>query len=60
MAAAYVGVSETQFERWVDARLMPKSFKVGDVKLWDSRKIDEAFDELSNAEDEFMWDDLHA
>jgi predicted DNA-binding transcriptional regulator AlpA len=59
VAAAYIGVSESKFQQMVDDGLMPKSFKVGGVTLWDSRKIDQAFDELSNHEEESGWDDLH-
>jgi predicted DNA-binding transcriptional regulator AlpA len=61
-AAAYVGVSETQFKRWVDDGLMPKPFKVGDVTLWDARKVDSAFDNLPGniSEEESEWEDIHA
>jgi predicted DNA-binding transcriptional regulator AlpA len=60
VAAEYVGVSESKFIQMVKDGLMPKPFKIGGVTLWDRRKIDPAFDELSNPEVESVWDDVHA
>jgi predicted DNA-binding transcriptional regulator AlpA len=59
-AALYVGVSETVFDRWVKKKLMPEPFKIDGVTLWDIRKIDPAFDALSNQDDDSEWDDPHA
>jgi len=61
VAAFYVGVSETKFQKMVDDKLMPDGFKVGDVKLWDSRKVDSAFDNLPGniSEEGSEWDNLH-
>jgi predicted DNA-binding transcriptional regulator AlpA len=58
-AACYVGVSSSKFQAMVGEKVMPQPFKAGGVTLWDLRKIDEAFDALSNQEDDSEWDDLH-
>lgn len=59
VAAEYIGVSRSKFLQLVTDGLMPKPFKIGGVTLWDLRKIDPAFDELSNREEESVWDHIH-
>jgi excisionase family DNA binding protein len=45
-AAAYVGVSPTTFDAMVADGQMPKPKHIGTRRVWDRRRVDEAFDEL--------------
>lgn len=46
-AAAYVGVSPTKFDALVEDGRMPKPFRIDGCVLWDIRRLDLAFDALS-------------
>lgn len=59
-AARYVGISTTTFDKLVRDGQMPQPFRIGSRTIWDLRKLDAAFDELSGPEegDSFAgWDD---
>lgn len=45
LAAAYVGVSETQFEKEVGQGVYPRPLRSGVRKLWDRHQIDAAVDQ---------------
>ena len=45
-AAAYIDVSPTTFDAMVRDGLMPPPKSIGRRKVWDRRKLDEAFDAL--------------
>lgn len=46
VAAAYIGVSPTKFDEMVADGRMPKPKRIDGRRVWDKRKVDEAFDEL--------------
>lgn len=45
-AAAYVGVSPTKFDDWVERKLMPKPKRIDGVVVWDRFQLDIYFDAL--------------
>lgn len=45
-AAAYVGVSPTKFDDWVERRLMPKPKRIDGIVVWDRFQLDIYFDAL--------------
>jgi prophage regulatory protein len=49
-AAAYVGISPGQFDRYVRDQLFPPAKKVGSVKAWDRADLDSVVDHLPYAE----------
>lgn len=49
-AAAYVGVSPSTFDKMVDDGRMPKPKHVGARRVWDRKKLDEAFDAIPDDE----------
>ena len=55
-AAAYVGVSPTTFDAMVADGRMPKPKHIGARRVWDRRRVDEAFDELPG--DDYHGDDV--
>lgn len=57
-AAAYIGVSTTKFDEMVKDGRMPSPFSIDGRRVWDRRKVDIAFDELSGAftETSNEWD----
>jgi predicted DNA-binding transcriptional regulator AlpA len=59
-AAAYVGVSPSQFDIWIHQKIMPKPKKIGGVAVWDRIRLDAAFDALPGDEDttESLYDEL--
>ena len=58
-AAIYIGVSETTFDKMVEDGRMPDPFFIGTRKVWDLRKIDAAFDALSDADcNDESWNDF--
>jgi predicted DNA-binding transcriptional regulator AlpA len=61
-AAEYIGVGTTLFDTMVRDGRMPKPFRVGARVIWDRRKLDAAFDALSDDHDEDPnpWDALAA
>lgn len=50
-AARYVGISTTTFDKLVHEGKMPQPFRIGSRVIWDLRKLDAAFDELSGPEE---------
>jgi predicted DNA-binding transcriptional regulator AlpA len=57
-AAAYVGVGTTLFDAMVRDGRMPAPFKIGARVIWDRRKLDGAFDALSDADqDRDPWEE---
>lgn len=58
-AAVYVGVSTTKFDELVKDGTMPLPLRIGSRVIWDMRRIDEAFDDLSTEGDEVdTWADF--
>lgn len=53
-AAEYIGVSTTKFDDMVADGRMPKPIAVDGCRIWDVRKIEEAFDALSEPRN--SWD----
>jgi predicted DNA-binding transcriptional regulator AlpA len=45
-AAAYVGVSPSKFDEWVNDGRMPKPKRVDGCVVWDRFALDQAFDAL--------------
>ena len=48
-AAAYVGISPTQFDKMVIAGDMPGPRKIGKRRVWDRIELDQAFEDLPRA-----------
>ena len=63
-AAAFVGVSPTTFDRWVEAGDMPQPRRIGGIVLWRGDELIEAFNKLTGAETGKLeakpnsWDDV--
>ena len=51
-AAAYVGISVTKFDDWVQRGIMPAPKRIDAVVLWDRLDIDRSFDALSDTTDD--------
>jgi hypothetical protein len=51
-AASYVGISPTMFDALVKDGRMPPPKRINARTVWDIRQLDDAFDALSNDEDE--------
>ena len=47
-AAAYIGVSPSKFDQWVERGVMPKPKRVDRIVLWDRKALDAAFDALDD------------
>ena len=60
VAAAYLGVSPSTFDRMILDGLMPKPKHIGARRIWDRRQLDLAFDDLpsdgENGDD--VWDQV--
>ena len=57
-AASYIGVSPSLFDRLVEDGRMPKPIGINARKVWDRRRIEEAFTELAqDGSDHNPWDD---
>ncbi|WP_370875579.1 helix-turn-helix transcriptional regulator [Methylobacterium amylolyticum] len=58
-AARYVGISTTKFDALVREGQMPQPFRIGARVIWDIRKLDAAFDELSGPDTASLtgWED---
>jgi predicted DNA-binding transcriptional regulator AlpA len=54
-AAAYIGVSASTFDKMVADRQMPSPKQIRGRVVWDLKRLDRAFDELSDGE-ENPWD----
>jgi len=48
LAAHYVGVSPSVFDRMIRDGLMPKPVRIYNRTVWDRRKLDDAFAALSD------------
>jgi len=58
-AARYVGVSTAKFDECVKDGRMPKPFRIDGCVIWDLRRLDAAFDALSEVvEAGDVWDNL--
>lgn len=55
-AAAYVGVSPSEFDKMVEEGVMPKPKRRGRRTIWDRIALDGAFDALPDAQSESEWD----
>lgn len=53
-AARYIGVGATFFDALVADGRMPKPSRVGKRAIWDRLKIDAAFPDLGEAQDNFF------
>lgn len=66
-AAHYLGIGPTLFDGLVCQGLMPRPKQIGKRRLWDIRELDEAIDELPQADRSDQigkardpFDDVHA
>jgi len=59
-AAFYVGVSPSLFDKMVSDGRMSKPIRINSRKVWDRRKLDEAFDALPDDNDRNPWDEKDA
>jgi hypothetical protein len=59
-AAAYIDVSPTKFDELVKRGLMPPPKRIDCRKVWDRRKLDEAFEALPDdgTPDANAWNDV--
>lgn len=58
-AAAFIGVSPTKFDDWVENGIMPKPKRQDGVVVWDIVALDAAFEALpddSSAAGKSAWD----
>lgn len=56
-AAMYIGMSTTKFDQLVKDGRMPEPIRIDGIVIWDIRKLDAAFDDLSDEEPN-PWDDI--
>jgi predicted DNA-binding transcriptional regulator AlpA len=58
LAAAYVGVSPTLFDKMVGDGRMPKPKRINSRTVWDRHQLDKAFDALPDADGraDDVWD----
>jgi predicted DNA-binding transcriptional regulator AlpA len=59
-AADYVGVSASLFDEMVKDGRMPPPKMINSRRVWDRRKLDEAFEALPERDAGNPWDDLAA
>lgn len=55
-AAEYVGISATFFDTLVSDGRMPKPKAIGTRRIWDRFALDQAFDALSDDDEQNPWD----
>jgi predicted DNA-binding transcriptional regulator AlpA len=55
MAATYLGISPSLFDRLVQDQRMPKPKRINGRRVWDRRQVDDAFEALSDDEGN-PWD----
>lgn len=59
-AAAFIGVSPTKFDEWVESGIMPKPKRQDGVVVWDVMALDAAFEALPDDDgpgaNETGWD----
>jgi hypothetical protein len=46
MAAAYIGISPSHFDKLIRDRVMPPPKRLGGRVIWDRKQLDKAFDAL--------------
>lgn len=56
-AAAYVGVGPSKFDQLVTEGVMPKPVRLGGCVIWDLKRLDSAFDDLTIEAEVNPWDD---
>jgi predicted DNA-binding transcriptional regulator AlpA len=57
-AAAYVDMSPSKFLELVERGIFPKPKSVDRVRVWDRRRLDEAFEMLPGDEETTGWEDV--
>jgi len=55
-AAAYVGVSPSKFDQMITDGRMPKPIKMDACPVWDMKRLDEAYDDLTTEVEVNPWD----
>lgn len=61
VAAAYIGVSVTLFDRMIENGLMPKPKRIWGRVVWDRLALDNAFAAIPNGDDKAdrnFWDEV--
>lgn len=58
MAAAYIGVSPSHFDKLIRDHIMPSPKRLGGRVVWDRKQLDKAFDAL-DADSNWNHDDHH-
>lgn len=61
VAAAYIGVSPTLFDRMIENGMMPKPKRIWGRVVWDRVALDNAFAAIPNEDDKAdrnFWDDV--
>jgi predicted DNA-binding transcriptional regulator AlpA len=62
-AASYLGISPSQFDKWVVVGTVPSPKKIGGVVLWDRFALDDAMEAIFYPEAEAemaIWDEVRA
>ncbi len=59
-AAHYIGVGTSKFDEMVKDGRMPHPIRIDGRVIWDQRKLDLAFEELSSDGDANPWDEALA
>ena len=59
-AAAYLGISSTLFGEMVEAGRLPPPKHINRRRVWDRRRLDDAFDMLPERDQMNPWDALHS
>ena len=54
-AALYIGLKPTKFDQLVREKRLPEPVRIDGCVVWDVKKLDAAFDELSDPRN--VWDD---
>jgi hypothetical protein len=55
-AAIYLGISASLFDQMVKDGRMPSPKRINSRTVWDRRRLDAAFDALSEADENNPWD----
>ena len=57
-AAVYIGVGTSKFDEMVGDGRMPPPKRIDSRKVWDRRRLDEAFEALPGDDDQNPWDEV--
>ena len=57
-AATYVGVGTSKFDEMVGDGRMPLPKRIDCRRVWDRRRLDEAFESLPGDEEQNPWDEV--